>query len=158
LSAIDIENNKQTKAEIMKRIAVVCSEFNREITEKLESGAVSYLRLQGIEPMVIHVPGAVEIPLACEWLLQKGMDAIVAIGAVIRGETSHYDLVCNSVERGVSELMLRWKKPIAFGVITTENEEQALERAGGRYGNKGEEAARVALTMLELFGRMNAHE
>lgn len=99
----------------------------------------------------VKVPGAVEIPLACQVLLSRGCAGAVALGAVIRGETSHYDYVCNSVERGISQLMLETGKPIAFGVLTTENEAQALDRVGGRHGHKGEEAAQVVLEMVGLL-------
>jgi 6,7-dimethyl-8-ribityllumazine synthase len=134
---------------------VVTSRFNSEVTEKLEQGALSYLEsLSGtadIEVLAVLVPGAVEIPLAVQALLDKNCDGVVALGAVIRGETSHYDYVCNSVERGVSELMLKYKKPIGFGVLTTENDEQAMDRAGGKHGNKGAEAAEVVIEMIGLL-------
>lgn len=104
-----------------------------------------------IEVYAVRVPGAVEIPLACQALFDKGCDGVVALGAVIRGETSHYDYVCTSVERGVTTLMLDYKKPIGFGVLTTENDEQALDRAGGKHGNKGAEAAEVVIEMIGLL-------
>lgn len=136
------------------KIGIVTAKFNREITQELEKGALNYLIANNIDQkniINVHVPGAVEIPLAAKALLAKGCDAVVALGAVIRGETSHYDLVCNSVERGVSQLMLETGKPIAFGVITTENEDQAWSRTIGAHGNKGTEAAQVALEMLQLL-------
>ncbi len=89
--------------------------------------------------------------MACQALLDQGCDGVVALGAIIRGETSHYDYVCSSVERGVSALILEYKKPIGFGVLTTENEEQAMARAGGEHGNKGAEAAEVVLEMIGLM-------
>lgn len=134
---------------------MVTSRFNSEVTEKLEQGALQYLEsLSGtadIEVLAVLVPGAVEIPLAVQALLDKKCDGVVALGAVIRGETSHYDYVCNSVERGVTELMLKYKKPIGFGVLTTENDEQAMDRAGGKHGNKGAEAAEVVIEMIGLL-------
>jgi 6,7-dimethyl-8-ribityllumazine synthase len=136
---------------------VVTSRFNSEITEKLEQGALDFLeslQTQGayqMDVLAIRVPGAVEIPLAAQALLDLGCDGVVTLGAVIRGETSHYDYVCNSVERGVSELMLKYKKPIGFGVLTTENDEQAEARAGGKHGNKGAEAAEVVVEMIGLL-------
>jgi 6,7-dimethyl-8-ribityllumazine synthase len=134
---------------------VVTSRFNSEITEKLEAGALDYLESLAeqyeIDVMAVRVPGAVEIPLAAQALLDRGCDGVVTLGAVIRGETSHYDYVCNSVERGVSELMLKYKKPIGFGVLTTENDEQAEARAGGKHGNKGQEAAEVVVEMIGLL-------
>lgn len=143
------------------KIGVVTSRFNQEITEKLCVGALDYLESfehAEIEVWSVSVPGAVEIPLACKALFDKGADGVVALGAVIRGETSHYDVVCNSVERGVTHLMLAYGKPIGFGVITTENEEQALDRAGGTHGNKGQEAAEVVLEMVGLMDALQAED
>ena len=133
------------------KIGVVTSRFNSEITEKLEDGAIQYLESCGAEILSVRVPGAVEIPIAAQALLDQGCDGVVVCGAVIRGDTSHYDLVCNSVERGITELMLEYKKPIGFGVITTENDEQAEARAGGAHGNKGQEAAQVTVEMIGLL-------
>lgn len=123
------------------------------MTHLLESGALDYLQSldQDIEIDAVRVPGAVEIPLAVQALLDSGCAGVVALGAVIRGETSHYDYVCTSVERGVTQLMLDYKKPIGFGVLTTENDEQAMDRAGGKHGNKGREAAEVVIEMIGLL-------
>lgn len=135
-------------------IGVVTSRFNSEVTDKLEEGALQFLQglgAENLEILAVRVPGAVEIPLAVQALLDRGCDGVVALGAVIRGETSHYDYVCNSVERGVTALMLQYKKPIGFGVLTTENDEQAMDRAGGKHGNKGAEAAEVVVEMIGLL-------
>lgn len=133
------------------KVGVVTARWNKEITEKLEEGAISYLEAcEDVEIFAALVPGAVEIPLACQAFLDAGCDGVVALGAVIRGETSHYDYVCNSVTDGLTRLMLDYKKPIGFGVLTTENEAQALDRAGGQHGNKGEEAAQVVMEMIGL--------
>lgn len=124
------------------------------MTEKLEQGALDYFESVGaddIEILSVRVPGAVEIPLACQALFDKGCDGVVALGAVIRGETSHYDYVCTSVERGVTTLMLQYKKPIGFGVLTTENDDQAMDRAGGKHGNKGSDCAQVVHEMIGLL-------
>jgi 6,7-dimethyl-8-ribityllumazine synthase len=140
------------------RVGVVTARFNSQITEALESGALKYLNECGVKSEHIHVasvPGAFEIPLAVQALLQSGVDAVVALGAVIRGETTHYETICEAVERGCSELQLKFGKPVAFGVITTENLEQAQDRAGGRHGNKGYEAAQVALEMVNLLKKIN---
>jgi len=137
------------------KIGVVTSRFNSEITEKLEQGALEFLESfdsDELEILSVRVPGAVEIPLVCQALFDKGCDGVVALGCVIRGDTSHYDLVCNSVERGVTALMLEYKRPIGFGVLTTENEEQALDRVGGSHGHKGKEAAEVVVEMIGLLG------
>ena len=135
-------------------IGVVTSRFNPLVTEPLEQGALDKLLELGCtkeQLRIVRVPGAVEIPLAAKALLQQGCDAVVALGAVIRGETSHYDYVCNSVERGCSQLQLDFNRPLAFGVLTTENRDQALARVGGAKGHKGAEAAEVAIEMLNLL-------
>ncbi len=137
------------------KVGVVTARFNEEITSRLEVGALEYLsEIPHLMIDAVRVPGAVEIPLACQALLDSGCAGVVALGAVIRGETSHYDVVCNSVERGVTRLMLDYKKPIGFGVLTTENEDQAFERAGGSLGNKGAEAAQVIMEMMGLLGEI----
>ncbi len=140
---------------IKLRIGIVTARFNSEITDKLEAGAMQFLEtLEGYELKVFNlkVPGAVEIPLACQLLLEnQKCDGVVALGAVIRGDTSHYDYVCQSVTDGVTRLMLDYQKPIGFGVLTTENDEQALDRAGGKHGNKGYEAAEVVCEMIGLI-------
>lgn len=133
---------------------MVTSRFNSEVTDFLERGALEFLEsveTPHIEIDAVRVPGAVEIPLAVQALFERGCDGVVALGAVIRGETSHYDYVCNSVERGITALMLEYKKPIGFGVLTTENDEQAMDRAGGKHGNKGTECAEVVLEMIGLL-------
>jgi 6,7-dimethyl-8-ribityllumazine synthase len=136
------------------KVGVVTARFNGEVTDKLEEGALGYLESCGVEVLAVKVPGAVEIPLACKALFDIGCAGVVALGAVIRGETSHYDYVCNSVERGVTALMLEYHRPIGFGVLTTENDEQAMERAGGRHGNKGTESAQVVLEMMGLLNEL----
>ncbi|MFM6929711.1 MAG: 6,7-dimethyl-8-ribityllumazine synthase [Bdellovibrio sp.] len=139
------------------KVGVVTSRWNNEITEKLEEGAISYLEsCEGVEIFAALVPGAVELPLACQAFLDAGCDGVIALGAVIRGETSHYDYVCSSVTDGITRLMLDYKKPIGFGVLTTETEEQALARAGGEHGNKGAEAAQVVMEMIGLTNEIPA--
>lgn len=136
------------------KIAIVTARFNPEITSLLKKGAEDYLKEKGVAKVVsVEVPGAVEIPLMAQDFLAKGFHGVVALGAVIRGDTAHFDYVCRSVERGITELMLKWQKPIGFGVLTTENEEQAFARAGGSMGNKGAEAAQVVLEMLDLLSK-----
>lgn len=146
------QSKKAQAASKRLRIAVVTARFNEEVTTKLEDGAFDFLEEIGAEIFSIKVPGAVEIPLAIQAMFDtKKIDGAVALGAVIRGDTSHYDYVCQSVERGCSELMLQYKKPVGFGVLTTENEQQALARAGGEHGNKGYEAAQVVVEMIGLL-------
>jgi len=138
-------------------IGIVTAKFNSEITLELEKGAFNALHKAGLNETQIwsvRVPGAVEIPLAAKSLLDQGCDGIVTLGAVIRGDTAHFDYVCQSVERGVTQLMLEYGKPIGFGVLTTENEEQAWERVNGSNGNKGAEAAEVVLEMLKTLSEI----
>jgi 6,7-dimethyl-8-ribityllumazine synthase len=87
-------------------------------------------------------------------MLERGYDGVIALGAVIRGETSHYDYVCNAVERGCTELQLKYGKPVTFGVLTTDTDEQAFDRVGGKHGHKGEEAAAVCIEMIELINKI----
>jgi 6,7-dimethyl-8-ribityllumazine synthase len=139
------------------RIGVVTARFNSEVTYKLEEGAIRQLREMGVpqdDMICVRVPGAFEVPLAAKALLDNGCDGVVALGAVIRGETSHYDYVCTSVERGCTELQLRSGKPVGFGILTTDNDEQAMDRAGGKHGNKGAEAAQVTVEMVRLVKRI----
>lgn len=135
------------------RLGIVTARFNNHITDKLLSGAISELKKCGVKERqitAVAVPGAVEISLAAQWLLEQKYDGVIALGAVIRGETTHYDYVCTSVERGCTTLQLKYGKPVVFGVLTTENEEQAVNRVGGTHGHKGVEAAHVLLDMLNL--------
>lgn len=136
-------------------IAIVVSEFNKEITEKLYQGATERLIELGVSSeyiKVIWVPGAIEIPLAAQSLAKTEMiDAIICLGTVIRGETNHYDYVCEQVSNGCQHVALTYDLPVAFGVLTTDNEEQALARAGGEHGNKGKEAADVAVHMVSIL-------
>lgn len=138
-------------------IGVVTAKFNSEITLELERGALSALKMAGLtdsQIWTVRVPGAVEIPLAAKALFEQGCDAVITLGAVIRGETAHFDYVCQSVERGVTHLMLEVGKPIGFGVLTTENEDQAFARTIGHHGNKGSEAAMTVLEMLDVLAQV----
>jgi 6,7-dimethyl-8-ribityllumazine synthase len=138
-------------------IGVVTARFNSDVTERLEAGALQQLREMGCADIrAARVAGAFELPLAAKALLDAGCDGVVALGAVIRGETSHYDYVCSAVERGCTELALRTGKPVGFGILTTDNDEQALDRAGGRHGNKGAEAAQVTVEMVSLIRQIQS--
>jgi 6,7-dimethyl-8-ribityllumazine synthase len=138
-----------------RRIGIVCARFNEEITSRLLGGALKALAEAGVGAdaiVVAHVPGAVELPLAASAMLKGGrVDAVVALGAVIKGETGHYDSVCRMVEQGVLRVMLDAGRPVGFGVLTCDDERQAFERSGEGPGNKGAEAALVALEMLSLL-------
>ena len=136
------------------RFAVVAARFNGFIVEQLVQGALDGLRRHGVEPeriSVVRVPGAREISQACLRLARsKKFDAIVALGAVIRGATAHFDYVAGDVSKGVSTAALETGVPIAFGVITCDTLEQAIERAGTKAGNKGFDAALTAIEMVNL--------
>ncbi len=134
--------------------AIVASRFNSFIVERLVEGAVDALLRHGAEAKnisVVRVPGSWEIPLVCQRLAKSGkLDAIVAVGAVIRGATPHFDHVAGEVSKGVAQASLASGVPIAFGVLTTDNIEQAVERAGTKAGNKGFDAALTAIEMVTL--------
>lgn len=143
-----------------RRFAVVASRFNSRIGDQLVAGAVECLRRHGVEPGDIHlvrVPGAWEIPQAAEQLAATGnVDALVAVGVVIRGETPHFDYICSACTQGLARVSERHRLPVGFGVLTCDTSEQAQERAGGKAGNKGWEAAVAALEMADLFARLRA--
>lgn len=136
-------------------IAIIVSRFNLEITERLLQGAVLRLQEHGLTDADFHttwVPGAVELPLvAQQFAKREDCDAIICLGAVIRGETDHYDYVCQQVSYGCQRVALDFDIPVIFGVLTTENEEQALARTGGVQGHKGRDAADAAFCMLEVM-------
>jgi 6,7-dimethyl-8-ribityllumazine synthase len=140
------------------RIAVACSRFNRHVTDLLLQGALSRLQTLGVGDdgiEVVWVPGAFELPLVARALAATGrVDAVICLGAVIRGETGHYDFVAGECASGLQRVQLDTGVPAVFGVLTTENLEQALERAGGRHGNKGEESADAAVEMAGLLRRI----
>lgn len=140
------------------KVAVVAAKFNSAVTDHLLAGAVAALLRQGMKPKditVARVPGAVEIPIAAKRLADTGKyAAVVALGCVIRGDTTHYDYVCDMAARGVLEAGLITGVPVIFGVLTTENLEQAMERAEVARGDKGGEAALAALEMADLLRRI----
>ena len=135
------------------KFAIVVARFNSGITEKLLEGAREALTQAGASSIeVFHVPGAFELPLAAKWLAHGGFSAIIALGAVIRGETPHFDYVAGEAARGLQQVALECNIPVAFGVLTTDTLEQAEARAGGKHGNKGYDAAMTAIEMAR-FGR-----
>lgn len=135
-------------------IALVVSEFNQDITNALKDGALERLRELGFKDSditLVLVPGAVEIPLVTQLLAKKNrVEAIITLGAVIRGETSHYDYVCDQVSQGCQRVMLDFNIPVVFGILTTENEAQAWDRLGGHHGHKGRDAVDCALVMHSI--------
>ncbi|HAG92018.1 MAG TPA: 6,7-dimethyl-8-ribityllumazine synthase [Bdellovibrionales bacterium] len=142
-------------------VGIVTSRFNEDITSELQRGALEMLEVSGIEKsqvVVCDVAGAIEIPVVCKALfLEKKVDAVIALGCVIRGETTHYESVCNSVERGCTQVALEFTKPVISGVLTVENHQQALDRIGGSHGHKGKEAALTALEMIQLLRKLKNH-
>lgn len=141
-----------------KKFAIVVSRFNDFITSKLLDGALDCLHRHGVKDddlSLIRVPGAFEIPLAAQKLAQSGnYDGVICLGAVIRGATTHYDYVCSEVSKGIAKVSLDTNIPVGFGIVTTENIEQAVERAGTKSGNKGYDTAMSVLEMADLFDAM----
>ncbi len=142
------------------RIGIVVSRWNSFITERLLEGAVDTLKRHGVEESqldVVYCPGSFEIPLVTAKLAEKDTyDALICLGVVIRGATPHFDFVAGSATRGISDVMLQYKIPIGFGVLTTDSIEQAIERAGTKAGNKGGEAAMTILEMISLGGKIDS--
>ncbi|MBA9085408.1 6,7-dimethyl-8-ribityllumazine synthase [Fontibacillus solani] len=140
------------------KYGIVVGRFNEFITSKLLSGALDALKRHGVkdeEVSVAWVPGAFEIPFAAQKLADSGKyDAVITLGTVIRGSTTHYDYVCNEVAKGVAAVGLKTGVPTIFGVVTTENIEQAIERAGTKAGNKGWDSAMAAIEMANLTNQL----
>lgn len=135
-------------------IGIAVSEWNPEVTDALLEGALATLRKAGVKRKHIEirrVPGTFELPLACQWMAQqKKTDAVIGLGCVIQGETRHFDFICDATANAMQQVALTSNKPCIFGVLTTNNQQQALDRAGGKHGNKGDEAAFTALKMVAI--------
>ena len=142
------------------RVGIVAARFNEFITSKLVGGALDGLKSHDVKEEdidVAWVPGAFEIPLiASKMAKSKKYDAVICVGAVIRGSTSHYDYVCSEVSKGIANVSLNSDIPVMFGVLTTDNIEQAIERAGSKAGNKGYECATGAIEMVNLIRALEA--
>lgn len=140
------------------KFGIAVSEWNPEITESLLKGAVKTLKDAGCPDaniLIKYVPGTFELTLGAQFFAEyTDVDAVIVLGCVIQGDTRHFDFVCQGVTQGVTQLMTHWNMPIAFGVLTTNNMEQALDRAGGKHGNKGDEAAATAIKMVKLQNDM----
>lgn len=136
------------------RIGIVVSEWNKEITGALLDGAVKILLENGVtenDILISYVPGSFELTTGSQFLCEdKTIDAVIALGCVIQGETRHFDFICDAVANGITNVAIKYNKPVIFGVLTTNTQQQALERAGGKHGNKGDEAAITALKMIAL--------
>ena len=139
------------------KVGIVAARFNEFIVSKLLSGAVDGLVRHGVEEENITaawVPGAFEIPVIAKKMAESGkFDAVICVGTVIRGATSHYDYVCNEVSKGIAQVGMNTGIPVLFGIVTTENIEQAIERAGTKAGNKGYDCALSAIEMVNLVGQ-----
>lgn len=137
-----------------KHIAIVVAEWNEEITEALKDGAVATLTKHGVKSeniTIAHVPGSYELSYGSQvFAAKEHIDAVIAIGCVIQGETKHNDYINNAVAQGLTSVSLKFNKPVVFGVLTPNTYEQAQDRAGGKHGNKGDEAAITAVKMLSL--------
>ncbi len=137
-----------------KRFGIIVSEWNDSVTEALFDGAYNTLRENGIPKENIirkNVPGSFELTLAAQWMAEEEhIDAVICLGCVIQGETKHFDFICDAVANGLTNVGLKFNKPVIFGVLTPNTQQQALDRAGGKHGNKGDEAAITAIKMLSF--------
>ncbi|MBB5438069.1 6,7-dimethyl-8-ribityllumazine synthase [Pedobacter sp. AK017] len=138
------------------KFAIAVAEWNAEITGSLYKGALKTLLKHGVPAeniISVPVPGSFELTAAAEILLQKhkDLDAVICLGCVIQGETKHFDFICDAVANGITNVGIKHSKPVIFGVLTTNDQQQAIDRAGGKHGNKGDEAAITALKMAELL-------
>lgn len=157
MSAIRIIEQKEAYEGPVK-IAIVASRFNSFIVDRLYAGAIKTLKQYGVEDdaiTVVKVPGAFEIPVAVQALLDKNeFNAVITLGAIIRGETPHFDFISNECTHGISQLAINSGVPVIFGVLTVDNAEQALDRAGDEESNKGSEAAAAALEMIGVLEKI----
>jgi 6,7-dimethyl-8-ribityllumazine synthase len=137
-----------------KRFAIIVSELNTEVTGALYTGAFDTLLKHGAQEsniISVQVPGSFELSLGAQKLAQRDdIDAVICLGCVIQGETRHFDFICQAVADGITNVSLKYNKPVIFGVLTPNTQEQAMDRAGGKHGNKGDEAAITAIKMLAL--------
>lgn len=135
--------------------AIAVAEWNAEVTGALYNGALATLRQHGVQEeniISVAVPGSFELTAAAEILLNKHpqLDAVICLGCVIQGDTKHFDFICDAVAQGITQVGIKHSKPVIFGVLTTNDQQQAIDRAGGKHGNKGDEAAITAIKMAEL--------
>ncbi len=149
----EIEGSMVASAKTFK-FGIVVSEWNHEITNALKEGAVNTLLKHGtLQENIIYktVPGSFELTLGAQYIAEfTNVDAIICLGCVIQGETRHFDFICDAVAKGITDLNIKYNKPFIFGVLTPNNQQQASDRAGGKHGNKGDEAAITAIKMLSL--------
>jgi len=152
-------SNTQIPSAAAYKFGIVVAEWNAEITNALYTGAYQSLIKHGALPENIYnyaVPGSFELTSGADLLLkQLKLDAVICLGCVIQGETRHFDFICNAVANGISNVAIKYAKPVIFGVLTTDNQQQAIDRAGGKHGNKGDEAAITAIKMADLAATLN---
>lgn len=152
LKSLSAHSSKNIKDIANKTFGIIVSEWNEEVTESLFSGAYQTLIQNGAKKENIirkNVPGSFELTLAAQWLAQdEKVDAVICLGCVIQGETRHFDFICDAVAHGITNVGLKYNKPVIFGVLTPDTQQQAMDRAGGKHGNKGDEAAITAVKML----------
>ena len=135
------------------KIGIIISEWNSEITKKLYNGAKKTLIDFGYNNIITeYVPGSFELPIASQIILEKNsLDAVICLGCVIKGETKHFDFICNTTANGIKDVSLKYNIPVIFGVLTDNNIQQSIDRSGGKYGNKGVEAAISAIKMISIL-------
>lgn len=147
------EHNEIPNGEGMK-IGIVTAEWNAEVTNALYDGAYNTLVKYGVDKNNIisrQVPGTFELTLGAQSIMEfTDVDAVIVLGCVIQGETRHFDFICEGVTNGITQLNIKYNKPFVFGVLTTDNQQQAIDRAGGKHGNKGDEAAYTAIKMVAM--------
>jgi 6,7-dimethyl-8-ribityllumazine synthase len=152
LKSLSSHSSKNIQDISKKKFGIIVSEWNEEVTESLFAGAYETLLQNGAKKENIirkNVPGSFELTLAAQWLAQENkIDAVLCLGCVIQGETKHFDFICNAVANGITNVGLKYNKPVIFGVLTPNTQQQAMDRAGGKHGNKGDEAAITAVKML----------
>lgn len=152
LKSLSAHSAKNIQDISTKTFGIIVSEWNEDVTEALYSGAYQTLLDNGAKKENIirkNVPGSFELTLAAQWLAQEeSIDAVICLGCVIQGETKHFDFICDAVAHGITHVALKYNKPVIFGVLTPNTQQQAMDRAGGKHGNKGDEAAITAVKML----------
>jgi 6,7-dimethyl-8-ribityllumazine synthase len=157
--ATALKNLSDNKLTVIKDISgfkfgIVVSEWNEEVTEALYSGAMQTLLASGAQRENItrmNVPGSFELSLGAQWMAKRPeIDAVICLGCVIQGDTKHFDFICQACADGITNVGLKYDKPVIFGVLTTNDQKQATDRSGGRHGNKGDEAAITAIKMLQI--------
>jgi len=149
----DYDASKVPNAKGMK-FGIVVAEWNEEITHALAEGAIETLKKHGaVDKNILlkHVPGSFELTLGAQLMLEEtDVDAVIILGCVIQGETRHFDFICTGVTEGITQLNINFSTPVIFGLLTTDNQQQAIDRAGGKHGNKGDEAAITAIKMVDF--------